>query len=936
MKKLNQNKQNKQKIRQISFNLILNIFILLTLTSLTQGLPQIQLISQTDPLEYGEIQTITLNITSNTSNASITQALIEFNGENHTLQKEDPYHTYSWIPTQKGTKTYKIYATDSLDETQSYTTSFEVQDTTPPEITETQPQGILDYNLVELKAITNENCTCKYDEVDVSYDSMYFSLSGQGLIHTTLRSLSNGEHTFYVRCKDPDNNIGQSQSISFTIDTLPPIISGINPTGTVNQEEVTLRLNTGELATCKWDINNEEYHSLDNDFQTTGATIHEQPLYLTEGINTYYLSCRDQIGNHNPTLTLNIELNLPPTASLSIDKNDSYQAITYGTYELSLSTSEPLSQTPTLKLAYSNKIINIPLEGSSTSWEGYLMIPQNAGEHIGEFSFVGIDGKGTRGNEITSGKLIIIDTSPPTQPENLRLHNENNKIRVSWEYEGEDIDHFNIYRSTTGNTDKSNQKATSQEITYEDADITNRIGYFYRISAVDKAGNEGDLSEEEFIMAELQNITTQFQQDPELLEIINTKINQIERIVQGIDVKITELEETTDQDQLQIINEQELVNKLKQTKNNVQTLIGELKTYRETSITKDELQTKIEIIDTKLDGYKKGIIKKVKIKNKIQNEQILEENMMQEAIKEYLENKALTEYQQNKYYTQTRALQQEVRILQELISYEIEYQYQESQEITLIKETLLSSKDLNRMLVQEIIPKEVLKITDINFTTPPHDINRLGVLWLLKDLENSEASYYALNEKPLNQLQEIRTMLLYDVDEFLSKLSEEGTNATEQISGEVVAEENQGFSVTKFILIPLGVLMIVALLIYYFFFLKTEAFNGKGTATELGGQEQKRVDDIEIFGGKNFGGIESDYDGKERKTIISESKQDLNMLLVFIQHAYEGLEQGNIDAAYENYSLALSCFSQASLSLKDRLRANFEMNTLREKIIESI
>jgi len=73
----------------------------------------------------------------------------------------------------------------------------------------------------------------------------------------------------------------------------------------------------------------------------------------------------------------------------------------------------------------------------------------------------------------------------------------------------------------------------------------------------------------------------------------------------------------------------------------------------------------------------------------------------------------------------------------------------------------------------------------------------------------------------------------------------------------------------------------------------------------------------------------------EVRTIVSVSKSDLDILLGFIQKAYEGLEHSDIDNAYKNYSQALSHYSHAKLNLKHRLKVNFEMNTLYDKIVET-
>ncbi|MBW3001448.1 hypothetical protein KY341_06260, partial [Candidatus Woesearchaeota archaeon] len=435
-------------------------------------------------------------------------------------------------------------------------------------------------------------------------------------------------------------------------------------------------------------------------------------------------------------------------------------------------------------------------------------------------------------------------------------------------------------------------------------------------------------SQEEFIMTEYQNASPGFKQDPELLAIINTNIAHIEKMVQNLEVKITELEETTDQDLLQIINEQELVSKQKEIKNKIQTLVGELKTYRETKLTKDELNTKIAVISKKIAEYQKDVIKEVKIKSKVQTEQIVDEGLVQKAVEEYLKNKVLTQEQRGEYYTRTRNLQEQVRILQDLISYEIEYEYKESEKITLIKEILLAPQELRGILIQEFIPKDVIKISEIIFTTTPSELNTIGVLWLLRELENSEVRYTTLSEKDLNQLQMIRTILLYDIDEFLNVLSEEKLNASSQITGEAVAKQKQGFSLTKMVLVPIGIIIVIALIIYYFVFLKTQSVYEREIIENIDMQEQQSLRKLKVP-------VKRSDNVSEVRTIVSVSKSDLDILLGFIQKAYEGLEHSDIDNAYKNYSQALSHYSHAKLNLKHRLKVNFEMNTLYDKIVET-
>jgi len=101
MKNPTKPQKQEQEILNITFIIILFTLFIIIIPK-TQATPQIQLISQTSPLEHGSIQILMLNITTNntnaTTNTTITQALIEFDQQNHTLQKETEHYEYSWIP----------------------------------------------------------------------------------------------------------------------------------------------------------------------------------------------------------------------------------------------------------------------------------------------------------------------------------------------------------------------------------------------------------------------------------------------------------------------------------------------------------------------------------------------------------------------------------------------------------------------------------------------------------------------------------------------------------------------------------------------------------------------------------------------------------------------------------------------------------------------
>ena len=73
---------------------------------------------------------------------------------------------------------------------------------------------------------------------------------------------------------------------------------------------------------------------------------------------------------------------------------------------------------------------------------------------------------------------------------------DNNSIKLQWYYEGEEIDKFNIYKSIEAGVNYVNLYKETTEKYYIDSAVNDGETYFYKVSAVDKAGNNGELSAE--------------------------------------------------------------------------------------------------------------------------------------------------------------------------------------------------------------------------------------------------------------------------------------------------------------------------------------------------------------------------------------------------------------------------------------------------------
>ena len=97
-------------------------------------------------------------------------------------------------------------------------------DTFPPQITIQSPQGTVTQLSTTVQILTNKAANCRYDTQDKSFDQMssLFSTTG-GTSHSVfISNLINGNsYNYYVRCKDPQNNIENPSStvITFNVNT---------------------------------------------------------------------------------------------------------------------------------------------------------------------------------------------------------------------------------------------------------------------------------------------------------------------------------------------------------------------------------------------------------------------------------------------------------------------------------------------------------------------------------------------------------------------------------------------------------------------------------------------------------------------------------------------------------------------------------------------
>ncbi|MFO8016342.1 MAG: hypothetical protein R6U32_04505 [Candidatus Woesearchaeota archaeon] len=426
-------------------------------------------------------------------------------------------------------------------------------DTSAPQVEDTYPSGTINYTGVTIGAITDENATCRYDTQDENYSSMtgIFSSTGATEHEEDLGTLTEGSHTYYMRCNDTNNNtMDSSEEISFTIDSEGPSVTNHTPTGTVSASSVVFKVSTTEEADCRYDPSpSKDYSNMSGSFDRNGTTQHSTVLEgLTDGSYEYYVKCRDSESNTGSEYEAEFRVEIDTTAKIILGDES---PVKEGLIDVTLITTKNMEPTPSLSYTLSDappssKTVtrSVPLTGSGSIWEGYMAIAKDDNDRIGEFQLKGTDINGDKVTVITSGNVFVVDTDKPPSVSSIAASAEpDGCINLEWYYDGEEEDHYRIYRSTSAGVEQIHKIDETENMLYEDCAVVEGTKYYYRVSVVDKAGNEGDLSIEVSEKAQENRSEKEKTESAEereglseeLMGLVETHINKVDALIGQLD-----------------------------------------------------------------------------------------------------------------------------------------------------------------------------------------------------------------------------------------------------------------------------------------------------------------------------------------------------------------------------------------------------------------
>jgi parallel beta-helix repeat protein len=201
-------------------------------------------------------------------------------------------------------------------------------DTTPPIITNLQPPDasitnnstpMIGANYNDPSGIDVGSVVMEVDGINVTFSATVTAI-GVGYIPGAV--LSDGIHTVYLEVKDNYNNLA-TVTWSFTVDTLPPIITNLQPPDTSTTNDNTPTISADYSDPSGIDVNSVVLMvngvDVTSSATVTAGKVSFIPLLaLSDGIHTVYLEVKDNAGNlATATWSFTVEAPLLPITNLT-------------------------------------------------------------------------------------------------------------------------------------------------------------------------------------------------------------------------------------------------------------------------------------------------------------------------------------------------------------------------------------------------------------------------------------------------------------------------------------------------------------------------------------------------------------------------------------------------------------------------------------------
>jgi len=603
------------------------------------------------------------------------------------------------------------------------------------------------------------------------------------------------------------------------VDTTPPVITLISPQALVETQFVNVTFTTDEFAVCRLDETNVSFNSMARRLSDQD-TLHAIRLDLASGRYRYYASCEDRFGNIMTPIAIDFQLAAEPTAQITLNPSSPVKA---GLLEITLATSMPLGNVPQLSYDFNSGVVKpIALEGLKETWKGYLVIEADNSQKIGAFHYSGVSSTGEHSSTITSGELFIVDTVPPGKVTSL-VADSGPIISLSWYFNDEDVDHFNIYRSLSPDVTQVNLFGKSSAYTFADVDTVGGVTYYYSVAAVDKAGNEGPLSDVVSALSTRQIVQTQQPSSGKVSLLASSLVFRVNNTLKqlgdlGLDMQSAkdEFSSLTDTSLKFADSTLKLSVALKDSEQRLESMRKQLKELWYQDRTEREVDTNINQVLDMAAALRHSTPKGIRLIQSTSFSQSFNNNLFQDSVSVFLKGYALGSDAVAKYSKSTASSQDYLHVAADIDIVEVTYIDDTTADYTIWDKKISIDGDNTASNLVEAIPKSVAEdVKDITFLTTGFEVLRSDpvVSWPIQG--NSEIKYYVKGSVGIDAAKTTFTSILAPFNDE-SSAARQNSSASPIPTASVVNPPNSIFSPTEEVMIFLGLIIVVGLLVYYF------------------------------------------------------------------------------------------------------------------------
>ncbi len=681
----------------------------------------------------------------------------------------------------------------------------------------------------------------------------------------------------------------------------------------VGYSTVVVNLQTFEESVCKYSVVEDvNWTNAGNFFYVTGGIKNHKNTFvdLSEGPHKFFINCRNVSGPYGDNvLKLVLDVNSYISADIDLSKLDPVSA---GKLDIDLKTSKIVSGVPVLRYSLDSKSYSsVPLTGSKKDWQGYIIIPSDAGEGILSFEFEARDLEGRLGSLIASGGVYYIDTISPEKIESLDVDDEGDYVEVSWK-EIEGVEDYNIYRSEDTDVGEGDYYNSVDRNYFRDYDIDEGEVFYYRVAARDEAGNLGELSEIFHYRAETSSDN---KGASKLSGLLIPKVDGFLEDISYLKQEVVSVKHNFNNLEGEEGNFFDILNidsELGSIERELGSIEGDAKRLKNQDLEEEELDNKLDNLYARLRVLEKNMPSSLSVLDSIEKDNAIEDRAILDALKE--ENKFLSEGEYEDYLDITRRLMDENELDVASVISKIEVRYNDgTKKIYSFLERRYDSvlEKVKNAYFVEMFPESLsqaldsVKVENINYDL---NVDKNAIYF---NTDTKKVSYY-FEEDVYDKLGAVEPAMIY-------MPSFEGGGLG--ITGYAVFDVGSGSS---FVLIVVGGVFFILLGIFLFFKYKRKRLPKE--AVNLIFSIETKLSEGDLRGAKkdylNLKNLYSSFDSKEKKRTYKEIKKLQREILIL--EFEKNLDKYNQTKDREIMKKLQRVFDSFPEDLQKKVRKSFE------------